>query len=124
MASVRRAAIAIAMATLPFASLGAAAGLANASKTLGANVAAVTRCDTDGVTIIPNLSGANVASVTVGSIASACGNAPISVNVNNATANSTGAGTVPAGGGSITLTLAVAVAAKDSEQIDVSILGP
>ena len=54
------------------------------------------RCDTDGVTIVPVLSGANVASVTVGGISANCAGGTLSVNVNNGVANSSGSGVVPA----------------------------
>ena len=101
-----------------------AASLGAGSQSLGGNSASVSACDSDGVGILQNLSGANVVSVTVSQIASACGNASISAAVNNGTSNSSGSNTVPAGGGSITVTLGAAVAAKDGEEIDVSINGP
>jgi hypothetical protein len=106
------------------ATLGFASSLPSATKKLGASSVAVARCDTDGVTILQNLSGANVASVTVGGIASACGGATLSLTFNNGTTSSSGSGAVPAGGGSMTVTLAVAVALKDSGRIDVAIAGP
>jgi len=95
-----------------------------ASKTLGGNSATVPRCDTDGIGIVHNLSGSNVASVAISGISSACANGTLNVNVNNGTANSSGSGTVPAGGGSMTVTLAAAVAAKDGMETDVAISGP
>lgn len=106
------------------ATLGFASSLPTATKKLGASSAAVARCDTDGVTILQNLSGTNVASVTVGSIASSCGGATLSLTFNNGTTSSSGSGAVPAGGGSMTVTLAAAVALKDSGRIDVAISGP
>jgi hypothetical protein len=115
--------VGVAVVALPLL-VGHAASLGSGSQSLGGNTAAVGRCDSDGVGILQNLSGANVVSVTVSQIASACGNASISVAVNNGTANSSGSNTVPAGGGSITVTLGSAVAAKDGEEIDVSINGP
>lgn len=105
-------------------SVGHASSLSAGSRSLGAKNSTVTACDSDGFTILPNLSSSNVASVTVGGIASACATAAISVTVNNGTTSSSGTGTVPAGGGSVTVTLAVAVPAKDSEQIDVAVSGP
>ena len=111
-------------AAVLFASLGFASSLPTATKKLGASSAAVARCDTDGVTVLQNLSGANVASVTVGSIASTCGGATLSLTLNNGTTSSSGSGAVPAGGGSMTVTLAAAVALKDSDRIDVAISGP
>jgi hypothetical protein len=103
---------------------GFASSLGTASRRLGTNAAPVSRCDSDGVTIVQNLSGNNVASVTVGSIASACATGAISVNVNNGSANSSGTNTVPAGGGSVTVTLATAVAATQAETIQLTISGP
>jgi hypothetical protein len=115
--------IGVAVVVLPLL-VGHAASLGAGSQSLGGNSAAVGRCDTDGVGIVQNLSGANVVSVTVSQIASACGNASISVTLNNGTTNSSGSGTVPAGGGSLTVSLGSAIAAKDGEEIDVSINGP
>jgi hypothetical protein len=115
---------AVAAALLGVAIQGFATSAAWTSKSLGANAVAVSRCDSDGVTVTQNLSGSNVVSVTVGSIASACGGASISATVDNGTANSTGSSTVASAGGSVTVTLASAVAAKDADEIDVSITGP
>lgn len=103
---------------------GFASSLGSASRALGSNAAPVPRCDTDGVTVVQNLSGSTVVSVTVGSIAAACGNGTISVNVNNGTTNRTGTGTVPAGGGSLTVTLASSLAVSQSETIQLTISGP
>jgi hypothetical protein len=103
---------------------GFASGLTWATKTLGANGATVSRCDSDGVTAIQNLSGANVASVTVGGIAAGCASGTLTVTVDNATTSSSGTGTVPGGGGSMTVALSAAVPAKDVDEIDVAITGP
>src|SRR5436309_16024765 len=90
---------AIAAAAMASSAFGYAASHTVGTKTLGGTNASVAPCDADGVTIVHNLSGSNVASVTIASIASACANASLSVNVNNGSANSSGSGTVPAGGG-------------------------
>jgi hypothetical protein len=124
MRTMRRWALALVVVAAAAPVYGFAANLGSASRRLGANAAPVSRCDTDGVTMIQNLAGANVVSVTVGSIAAACANGSISVNLNNGTTNSGGTGTVPAGGGSVTVTLAVAVAARDAETIQAVISGP
>ena len=113
-----------ATAALLSSTYGFAASQAVASNTIGGNSAAVPRCDTDGVTIVPVISGANVSSVTVGGISANCAGGTLSVNVNNGAANSSGSGVVPAGGGSMTVALAVAVAAKDGMETDVAIAGP
>ena len=118
------AATSVAAATLLSAVLGFGSSLPQSSRTLGANAASVPRCDTDGVTVVQNLSGSNVVSVTVSGIAGACGGGSLSLDVNNGMANSSGSGTVPGGGGTMTVTLSSAVAARDAEQTDISISGP
>jgi hypothetical protein len=124
MGKLRHWALAALVVTAAAPVYGYAASLGSASKGLGANTAPVSRCDTDGMTVLQNLSGANVVSVTVGSIASACAMGTLSVNLNNGTTNQSGTGTVPAGGGSLTVTLASAIAAKDAETIQAVISGP
>ncbi|MCA1830209.1 MAG: hypothetical protein ABR552_09240 [Actinomycetota bacterium] len=122
---MRRALIlATAVITAAVAVVGFAKSTSVSSKTLGAGKTTVSKCDTDGVSVLETLSGSNIASVAVGSIASACAGGTVSVAVNNGTANSTGSGTVPGGGGSVTVTLGTAVAAKDVVEVDVSISGP
>ena len=116
------AAVALLASTRP--GFGHAASLAAASKTLGAKGTVVSPCDTDGFTIVPNLTLINVTSVTVGAINAACAAGTLSVTVNNTLTNSTGSAAVPAVGGSVTVTLALPVTARDVEQIDVSITGP
>ena len=101
------------------ASLGFASSLPTATRKLGANSAAV-----GGVTILQNLTGTNVVSVTVGGIASTCGGATLSLTLNNGLTSSSGSGVVPAAGGSMTVALAAAVAVRDSARIDVVIPGP
>lgn len=111
-------------AVILFAIIGHAASIGAASTTLGAGKAAVTACDTDGVTVTQMLTGNNVTVVAVAGVAASCGTGSVSVTVNNGTANSTGTATVPAGGGAMTVTLASPVAMKDSDEIDVAITGP
>ena len=103
---------------------GLASGVPSTSNRLGANAVAIARCDTDGVSVLQNLSGTSVVSVTVGSISSACAGGSLSANVNNGSANSGGTVTVPGGGGSVTVPLGVAVAVTDSERTEVVISGP
>jgi hypothetical protein len=124
MGRLRRWALALVAVAVAAPIYGYAASLGSASRALGANKASVSRCDSDGVTIIQNLSGSNVASVTVGSIAAACATGTISVNLNNGSTNQTGTNTVPAGGGSVTVTLASAIAATQAETIQLTISGP
>ena len=115
---------AVVVGAVAFVAIGHATTLPDASRQLGTNQAAVAHCDTDGVTIVPNLAGANVVSVTVGQIAAGCGTGTLSVSVNNGSANSTGSVAVPAGGGTVTPALASTVPVVDSMEIDVSISGP
>ena len=111
-------------ATVLSAFVAHASSQSTGSRRLAANAATVTRCDTDGVSVVQNLSGANVISVTVGSIAAACGNGTLALALNNGTTSSSGSASVPDAGGSLTVTLAAAVAAKDADQVDISISGP
>jgi hypothetical protein len=105
--------------------VGHAASLSSSSQSVGAGNAIVGQCETSGgLGIVQNLSGSNVVSVTVSQIDVACGNASISVAVNNGTSSSSGSGVIPAGAGSVAVTLASAVTAGESEAIDVSINGP
>ena len=66
-----------------------AAAVAITTAPLGSGSASLP-CDTDGVTLTQTLSGTNVASVTVGGIASPCGGANLSLTVNNGTASGSG----------------------------------
>lgn len=104
--------------------VGHASSLALGARSLGAASTAVAQCDTDGFTVVQNLTGANVVSVTVGQIAAACAAGTLRVTLNNGTANSSGSATVPGGGGSMTVPLGSAVAADDAGQVDVAISGP
>ena len=111
-------------AVVLFAIIGHATTIGTATATVGAGRAGVARCDTDGITVTPVLTGSNVTVVAVAGIASACGTGSLSATINNGTTSSTGVATVPVGGGSMTVTLASAVGMKDSDEIDVAITGP
>lgn len=104
--------------------IGMAASLAVATQSVAAALVTTPRCTNAGLRVVPNLSGANVASVTVSGLPSACGSATIQVAVNNGSTSSSGSGTVPAGGGSVTVTLAAAVASTAAEEIDLVVTGP
>ena len=101
-----------------------AAALPSTTGSLAANRVATPRCTSAGLLVIPNLTGANVSSVTVSSLPSACGGATIQVAVHNGATSSSGSATVPAGGGSATVTLAAAVPAATAEELDVVLTGP
>ena len=113
----------IAVSAVLAAGPGLAAGLSSSARSLGGSSATVGRCDTDGVGVVQNLSGSNVVSVTVSSIASACGGGSISVTVNNGSTNVNGATVVPAGGGSVTVTLGTSIAQTESMTTDLAIVG-
>lgn len=104
--------------------VGLAASVTLTSNSVAANDVSTPRCTSAGLLVLPNLSGANVASVTVSSLPSACGGATIQAAVNNGTTSSSGSNTVPAGGGSVTITLAAAVAAAVGMELDIVVAGP
>jgi hypothetical protein len=104
--------------------LGAAASLAVTSSSLGASTAATPRCTAAGLSILQNLSGATVISVTVSGLPAACGTATLQVTVNNGAANASGSAAVPVGGGSVTVTLGSAPAVSTTEQTDLVLVGP
>lgn len=106
------------------ATVGAAASLSFATSGLGAARQSVPRCTNGALTVLQNLSGSNVVSVTVSGLPSACGGATLQAAVNNGSASSSGSASVPAGGGSVTVTLASAVGAATSDQVDFVVIGP
>jgi hypothetical protein len=101
-----------------------AASVVLTSNGLGAGSASSPRCVSADVSVIQNLSGSNVASVTVGSLPAGCGGATLYVTLNNGSTSGGGSTTVPAGGGSATVTLGSAPAAATVEQIDLVLAGP
>jgi hypothetical protein len=103
---------------------GAAASLAVTSSTLGAASTSTPRCTAAGLSVVQNLSGTTVISVTVSGLPAACGTATLQVAVNNGVANATGSAAVPAGGGSVTVVLGSAPAVSTTEQIDLVLIGP
>jgi hypothetical protein len=105
-------------------SAASAASLNASTGTLGAVKQSVPRCTTANLLVVNNLSGSNVASVTVSSIPASCASATIQAAVNNGTANGSGSSTVPAGGGSVTVTLGTAVAVTTNIQTEVLMTGP
>jgi hypothetical protein len=107
-----------------FLIVGLAASLTLTTHVLGAATATSPRCANSSLSVLQNLSGANVASVTVSGVPAACAGATLSLTVNNGTSFSSGAAIIPAGGGSITVTLASAVPVTSAEQTDLVIAGP
>ena len=116
--------VGLVLATLAGAVVGVAASLAFSSSTLGAATTTIPRCTTAGLTVVQNLSGGNVASVTVGAIPAACGGATLQVTLNNGATNGSGSAAVPGGGGSVTVTLAATPAVTATEQTDLVLVGP
>src|SRR6266576_1969831 len=122
--ATRRLLLPITAAVISGLTVGAAASLPFSTNGVGAARQSVPRCTTAGLSVVQNLSGSNVASVTVSGLPSGCGGATLQVAVNNGSANSTGSASVPGGGGSVTVTLASAVAATTTEETDLVVLGP
>jgi hypothetical protein len=120
----RRLLLPIAVIALCGTTIGAAASLSFATNGLGAARQSVPRCTNGALTVLQNLSGNNVVSVTVSGIPAACGGATLQAAVNNGSTSSSGSAAVPAGGGSVTATLASAVAVATSDQVDVVVVGP
>ena len=85
------------------AGIAAATSLTLTSGSVGAASVATPRCTTAGLTVIQNLSGTTVASVTVGNLPAACGGAILQATVNNGTTIGSGSATVPGAGGSLTI---------------------
>lgn len=119
-----RVVLATGMLASSFSLIGLADSLALSTWSVGASALEMPRCTNAGVLVVPNLSGANVVSVTVSSLPSACGSATIQAAVHNGVAAAGGTATVPAGGGSVSVSLASAVAAATGLSIDVVITGP
>jgi hypothetical protein len=104
--------------------VGAAASLNLTSGTLGANRLATPRCTGANLSVLQNLTGSNVASVTISGLPAACGGGTLQAAVNNGTVNSAGSAAVPVGGGSVTVTLAAAVAVTEATETDMVVVGP
>jgi hypothetical protein len=121
--TLRRIAIVI-VVTAAGAVVGAAASLNLTSSSLGAATTSTPRCTTAALTVLQNLTAANVVSVTVGAIPAACGGATLQATVNNGVTNSGGSAVVPGGGGSVTVTIAVPTAVTASEETDLVLVGP
>jgi hypothetical protein len=104
--------------------IGAAASLNLTSGTLGANRLATPRCTAANLGVLQNLSGSNVASVTVSGLPAACGGGTLQAAVNNGTTSSTGSAAVPAAGGSVTVTLPATVPVGEAAETDIVVVGP
>jgi hypothetical protein len=121
---VRSGMAAVGVGMLVAASVGLAASLSSSTGSLGAATAATGRCTNAGLTVFRNLSGSNVASVTVGAIPAACGGATLLVTVTVGAATGSGSASVPAGGGSVTVAIAGTPAAATAERTDLVLIGP
>lgn len=104
--------------------VGLAASLSETSNTLGAATQATPRCANGSLGVVPDLSGSNIVSVTIGNIPATCGNGTLLVTVNNGTVNSSGSAAVPASGGSLTVSLASAIAMTAAVETDMVFVGP
>jgi hypothetical protein len=96
------------------------------SGALGAGSTSTIVCPTTGVSLIQTVSSSKVASVTVGSIPSACGGGSIYVTVyDGTTVGTTGAQTIPTGGGTMSaLAVSPQPNASASNQSSILIKGP
>jgi hypothetical protein len=106
------------------ASVAFAASISFSSASIGAGTASTGRCTNTGLTVLQNLSGSNVASVTVGAIPGACAGATLLVSVTAGASTGSGSATVPAGGGSVTVALTGTPAATTGELTDLVLIGP
>jgi hypothetical protein len=104
--------------------LGAAASLSLTSATVGAATVATPRCTAVGLTVLQNLAGGTVASVTVSGLPAACGGGTLQATVNNGATFGSGSSVVPAGGGSVTVALGAAPAVAAAETTDIVVVGP
>ncbi len=119
-----RALLVLAAVTCGVISRADASSLATATDGIGAGAVAIGRCTSAGLSVLPNLAGATVVSVTVASLPAGCGNATLEVTVHNGLTSSSGTATVPAGGGSVTVPLALAIALLTSVETDLVLVGP
>ena len=103
---------------------GAAASLNLAADTLGAARVTMPRCTTAALTVVPNLVGSSVGSVTVGGLPASCGTATLQVTVANGATSGSGSATVPAGGGSVTVALGTTPTLTATTRTDVLLVGP
>lgn len=100
------------------------ASLALGTASLGGASTTAARCTAAGLSVLQNLSGTNVVSVTVGNLPSTCGGATLQAAVSNGSTSSTGSATVPSGGGSVVVTLGAAVALAAADETDLVLTGP
>jgi len=103
---------------------GLAAGLNVGSRRAAAGQATISRCDSDGVLTVPNVTGSNVVTVSVSGISAACAGGAATLRLSNGATSSTATGTVPGGGGTMAMTLATPVALTAVVTIDFEIRGP
>ena len=123
MTPVRRSAAVALLAAIGIVA-GAASSLVATSGSLGAARTATPRCTATGLSVLENLSGASVASVTVGVLPAACQGATLQVTVNSGVSSGSGSAVVPGGGGSVTVTLGVAPAVTATAETDLVLVGP
>ena len=104
--------------------IGAAASLAAGTASLGSAQAALGRCVTSGLSVMPVLSGTTWTGVTVNGVPAGCGGGTLQLTVNTGTTNSSGAAAVPVGGGTVTITLATAQTVDANMESDLVFVGP
>jgi hypothetical protein len=126
MPTLRRRSAALIPVSLPvvLAALAFAASLTFSGGSLGMASAIVPRCTATGLSVLQNLSGSNVISVTVGTLPSGCGSGTLQVTLNNSVTSSSGSAAVPGAGGSVTVTLGAAIALGAVDEVDLVLTGP
>ena len=108
----------------------AAAGFASAANLhvgtagLGSGWAPSPGCTTAGLSVLSNLSGSSVVSVTVAAVPAACAGATLAVTVTNGSATGSGSASVPAEGGSVTVSLGSATPITTRLETDLVLVGP
>ena len=121
---LRRPAVLLAATMVAGATVAFAASLTFDGRSLGMDTETIPRCTSAGLSVLQNVSGTTVVSVTVSGLPSACGSATLQVTVNNLVTSSGGSATIPSGGGQVTVSLGTAVAITAAEQVDLVLTGP
>jgi len=122
--ALRGAALLLAATIVPSLAAAFAASLTFDGRTIGMDAETIPRCTNAGLSVLQNVSGTTVISLTVSGLPSACGSATLQVTVNNLLTSSGGTAAVPSGGGQVTVTLGTAVAIIAAEQVDLVLTGP
>jgi hypothetical protein len=125
MTTLRRSVLAVmALVTAAGAVSGFATSLGWSAGTIGAGTVPTTRCTNAGLSIVPNLTGAVVTSVTVASVPATCGGSTLRVTADDGASTGSGSMTVPGAGGAVVVTLGGAPVLAASVTIHTIMEGP